>query len=227
MTDLGETGAQICLCRCTTITNFVTIGTDNSTFYFLHFISGRKRNSAIFSTFLTDLDKIRHKMSQSGIASLMDRKSRVYVQTTPLSSMSTYTLHPSLHCPCTHHTTLFIVYVHITPMSSIYVHTPQTQSSLAAYKHTVFTVYLHTGPLSSQSTYTPDHCLHSPRTHHNSVFTICVKKHTHTHTYTVSTFYVHTTTLSSPLHITMCKARTTLNMAGEGSFESAQFFLSC
>lgn len=50
---------------------------------------------------------------------------------------------------------------------------------------------------------------------------------THTHTHTVFTVYVHTTTPSSPSQTTMYKARTTLNMAGEGSFESAQFFLSC
>jgi hypothetical protein len=83
-----------------------------------------------------------------------------------------YTPYHSLHCVCTYHTNVFSLRTHTTP-----------PSSLAAYKHTVFTVYLHSRPLSSQSTYTPDHCLHSPRTHHNSVFTICFKKHTHTHTH--------------------------------------------
>jgi hypothetical protein len=93
----------------------------------------------------------------------MHRKSRVWVQTTPLSSMSAYTPHPSLQLPNTHNTTVFTVYIHITPMSSVYLHTPY---------HGL--LYLRTHTPSSQSTYTHTHIhrLHSLRTHHNTVFTL-------------------------------------------------------
>jgi hypothetical protein len=196
MTDMGETGTDLLV---SLYNNYEFRDNRHRQLHIL--FPGVKEILPYFLRFLTDLDKIRYKMSQSRITSLMDRKSRVYVQTTPLSSMSTYTLQPSLHCPRTHHTTLFTVYVHITPMSSVYVHTPH-QSSLDAYKHTVFTVYLHTGPLcshssthrttvftvhvhtgplSSQSTYTPDHCIHSLPPHRTTVFTV----------------YVYITTLSS------------------------------
>jgi hypothetical protein len=60
-------------------------------------------------------------------------------------------------------------------MSSVYVHTLHHPLYLRIYTP------------SSQSTYTPDHCLHSLRTHHNTVFIICLHTHIHTQTHTHKT----------------------------------------